>query len=244
MGVLVERGADAQYIGLSRNDVLFASQRYMEGRREIHKNDPAQQTKTSGRSDPQTEAAGTSSTEDLQTTGPGTGGCEESIQLMVELTNQHREVDALCAIVSRSLSIIRVGLPEMCNYVLQKRPCADSATLQAVPDTRSRIPHGMYTDAMGFRHRKYGQNNIKGIVGVAVAEGPAGKTSRKAPTTYVKIKWAGIAHADAVLCPNGYSWITRSDFIRMVGQIVADAKIREAWKNQQERYTRWIECSS
>lgn len=154
----------------------------------------------------------------------------------MSINDDYRNVDAWCYVGSGSFSIVCIGPIGNCKYVLERGVFGSTAWLQNGSDSRNRISHITYTDEMGLRHYRYGRNNIKGIVGVAVAGRPSCRCSPRAPTTYVKIKWVDIARMDSILCHKCCSWITRSDFIRMVGRALSDFLIYKALIRQEERY--------
>ncbi|KAJ5701403.1 hypothetical protein N7488_008951 [Penicillium malachiteum] len=114
-----------------------------------------------------------------------------------------------------------------------------TVTLRNVSDWRNRVPQIMHLHSNGTRTRKYGRENILGIYGVLYTGKRSIDELRKTPTIYVKVKWTGIDDEDAGLCPGDYSWITRSELIRMIGQTLADMKIQEAWVEQVAQYARW-----
>ncbi|KAJ5853052.1 hypothetical protein N7534_005595 [Penicillium rubens] len=91
------------------------------------------------------------------------------------------------------------------------------------------------------KYWRYSKENVVGICGVAFEE-------RKFPdriyklrkAVWVKIKWRNIVIIDRGLLQGDFSWIPRDDFVRLCGsKNVAESKLREAWKRQEERYIIW-----
>ncbi|CAG7947290.1 unnamed protein product [Penicillium salamii] len=88
---------------------------------------------------------------------------------------------------------------------------------------------------------RYSKENAIGICGVAFEE-------RKFPdrvyklrrTVWAKIKWRNIATVDKGLLQGDYFWVPRDDFSRLCGsKDLAESRLREAWKRQEERYINW-----
>ena len=243
LGVLLECGADPQYVGLSENAVRLDQEspqsfENVAGRPGIPAHEHLQEFRTTNVSEPQMAAPTSSADGDLSIEG-GNEERDDGILAMMKslsINDGARKVDAWCYIGIGRFSIVRIGPLEMCKYIFEKGVYRNIASLQNVSDSRSRISHITYTDEMGLPQRRYGRDNIKGIAGVVIAERSSWKYSRKAPTIYVKIKWVGIEHRDSVLCPHSYSWITRLDFLQMVGRAFGDFHIQRAWKRQEERY--------
>ena len=150
----------------------------------------------------------------------------------------HYRIDACCRIGVGHRFIIRLGPASACKYVLNNLSAASTDNLQNVSDPTTRLSSLLYIDSQGDRRRKYGKANIQGIGGVAVRSSQ-GSTLRRSPAIYVKLKWAGITESDALMCNNGFNWTTRSDFISLVGQKMADSSIRQAWIIQERRYANW-----
>lgn len=132
--------------------------------------------------------------------------------------------------------IVRYGSKRRAKYVIQPGRGYNTAGLQQVSDPESRIPHVMKRDESGIKRRYYGIDNIEGIMGVAIMEKGDNTSHSKAPTTYAKVKWIHIREEHKHLCTNRNNWNTRSDLIGMIGQEMADEKMKEAWEVQEERY--------
>ena len=135
--------------------------------------------------------------------------------------------------------IVRYGPKKAAKYVVQQNKAYSTAGLQQVSDNESRLSSVMVRDGMGIKSRRYGLEHIVGIVGVAIVERTLNVQPSKAPTTYVKIKWTGISEHDRHLCKDGNNWSTRSDLISMVGQELAESKIKSAWEKQEAKYNNW-----
>ena len=212
VGVLLECGADPEYVDLSGNAVLLHQESPQSfestaGRPGIPAHEHLQEFRTTNVSEPQTVAQRGSTDGDLSIEGRNEERDDGILAMMnsLSINDGARKVDAWCYIGTGSFSIVRIGPLEMCKYLFEKGVYGNIASLQNVSDSRNHISHITYTDEMGLPHRRYGRDNIKGIAGVVIAERRSWKCFRKAPTTYVKIKWVGIEHRDSVLCPHNYS---------------------------------------
>jgi hypothetical protein len=149
--------------------------------------------------------------------------------------------DAWCRMRRTIMLIVRYGPPRFAKYVIQPGVGYDTDGLQEVSDAESRLCDIMIKDGRGVKRRRYGLVNIIGIVGVASIElQQCNPDSTKAPTTYVKVKWKNIDMEHKHLCPNGTSWIRRTDLIVLMGKAMADLKISEAWDRQERRYIDWM----
>lgn len=82
---------------------------------------------------------------------------------------------------------------------------------------------------------------MAGVVGVAIMDRNGNRVYRKAPSTYLKIKWINIAEEDCHLCPDGYIWIPRADLTAMLGREHSDRIIREVWGKQDTKHMQWLE---
>ncbi|GLA79210.1 hypothetical protein AtubIFM55763_004055, partial [Aspergillus tubingensis] len=83
--------------------------------------------------------------------------------------------------------IVRYGPKQAAKYVIQSGKGHNFDGLPQVSDSESRLCSIMERDKRGKRRRRYGPENIEGIVGVAILERPPNTKSSKAPTTYVKL---------------------------------------------------------
>ncbi|PYH64023.1 uncharacterized protein BO88DRAFT_458515 [Aspergillus vadensis CBS 113365] len=89
------------------------------------------------------------------------------------------------------------------KYVIQSGKGHNFNGLQQVSDSESRLCSIMDRDKQDKKHRRYGPENIKEIISVAILERlPITKTS-KAPMTYVKLKWTNIKEEDKNLYRDG-----------------------------------------
>ncbi|GLA79020.1 hypothetical protein AtubIFM55763_001433 [Aspergillus tubingensis] len=135
--------------------------------------------------------------------------------------------------------IVRYGPKQACKYLIQSGKEHSFDGLQQVSDPESRLCSIMERDKRGKLRRRYGPENIEGIVGVAILERPPKTKSSKAPTTYVKLKWTNIEEEDKHLCRGGTNWITRTDLIELTNEELATSKITETWEKQEARYNNW-----
>ena len=94
----------------------------------------------------------------------------------------------------------------------------------------------------GNRSWRYTKHNVVGIYGIASEERDPNKRYKSDPCTWLKIKWRDLKVEDTQKMQNSCSWIPRSDFTRFCnGKRAADAKIKEVWNNQEERYQRVLQ---
>jgi hypothetical protein len=93
---------------------------------------------------------------------------------------------------------------------------------------------------------RYTKHNVAGICGVVSEERNNPKKRYKSdPCTWLKIKWKDLGPEDIEKLPDSYSWIPRSDFVRFCnGKRAADAKIKEVWDRQEERYQRFLQSDT
>ncbi|KAJ5481390.1 hypothetical protein N7475_000312 [Penicillium sp. IBT 31633x] len=89
---------------------------------------------------------------------------------------------------------------------------------------------------------RYTKHNVVGICGVVSEERNNPKKRYKSdPCTWLKIKWKDLRPEDLQKLPDSYSWIPRSDFVRFCnGKRAANAKIKEVWDRQEDRYQRFL----
>ncbi|BCS00138.1 uncharacterized protein AKAW2_50479S [Aspergillus luchuensis] len=147
--------------------------------------------------------------------------------------------DAWFMMLAAEKLIVRYGPKQACKYVIQSGKGHNSDGLPQVSDPESRLCSIMEKDKRGKNRRRYGPENIEGIVGVAILERPLNTKSSKAPTTYVKLNWTNIKEEDKHLCRDGTNWITRTDLIEITNEELATSKITEAWEKQEARYNNW-----
>ncbi|GAA93030.1 hypothetical protein AKAW_11142 [Aspergillus luchuensis IFO 4308] len=147
--------------------------------------------------------------------------------------------DACFMMLAAEKLIVRYGPKQACKYVIQSGKEHSFDGLQQVSDPESRLCSIMERDKRGKLRRRYGPENIEGIVGVAILERPPKTKSSKAPTTYVKLKWTNIEEEDKHLCRGGTNWITRTDLIELTNEELATSKITETWEKQEARYNNW-----
>ncbi|KAB8213192.1 hypothetical protein BDV33DRAFT_210444 [Aspergillus novoparasiticus] len=138
-------------------------------------------------------------------------------------------------------AIVRLGPRRHPKYEIRSAKGYRTTDLQDVSDAESRISSIMTRDQTGRRRRLYGLDNIAGLDGVAIVGNGALTSSKRAPSTYVKIKWVDIREEHADLCRNGRNWAPRSDLIAIIGKELADEKIKQMWNVQEERYANWKE---
>jgi hypothetical protein len=132
--------------------------------------------------------------------------------------DEYRQTDAWCIVGRAIMQIVSLGPIDMCTYIFHATWCIHVTALQEISDPKSRIPNIKFIDSCGFKRRKYGWKNIKSIVG-AVSMGDLTENFHQlAPRTYLKIEWTEIEPTDHALCPDGYSWVTRTEIIKMYGQ--------------------------
>ncbi|KAI2858192.1 hypothetical protein CBS76997_11393 [Aspergillus niger] len=147
--------------------------------------------------------------------------------------------DAWFMMLAAENLIVRYGPKQACKYVIQSGTGHNFDGLQQVSDSKSRLCSIMDRDKRGKTRRRYGPENIEGIVGVAILERPPNTKSSKAPTTYVKLEWTNIKEEDKHLCRDGTNWITRTNLIEITNEELATSKITEAWEKQETRYNNW-----
>lgn len=148
-------------------------------------------------------------------------------------------VEAWCRVGRGAWLIVRLGPPGRCRYALNKAYCAHLASLPDVSDTRLRIPNITRSHDGWSGARKYSYKNVEEFSAVVIAERRDNVGYQRATRLYVKIKWTQIDDEDLHLCPDGYSWIPRSELVRLVGRSVAYTKINEMWITQEARYEEW-----
>ncbi|RDH26444.1 hypothetical protein BDQ94DRAFT_177804 [Aspergillus welwitschiae] len=129
--------------------------------------------------------------------------------------------DAWFMMLAAEKLIVRYGPKRAGKYVIQSGKGHKFDGLQQVSDKESRLWSVMDRDKRGIKHRRYGPENIEGIVGVAILERPPNPESSKAPTTYVKLKWTNMKEEDKHLCRGGTNWITRKDLIHITNEELA-----------------------
>lgn len=93
---------------------------------------------------------------------------------------------------------------------------------------------------------RYTKHNVVGIYGVASEERKKPNSECKSdPCTWLKIKWKDLWPEDTKKTQYSCSWIPRSDFLRFCnGKRAADAKIKEVWGKQEERYHRVLQSDA
>ncbi|KAF3009267.1 hypothetical protein E8E15_001916 [Penicillium rubens] len=103
-----------------------------------------------------------------------------------------------------------------------------------------RISQIKYEDEKGEEHWQYTRENVIGIVGVAIEEREESlREYKKAPETWIKIKWRNIKKEHEKLLSRNCSWIPKSDLIRLTDKKSTENKIGAAWDRQEERYCRY-----
>jgi hypothetical protein len=147
--------------------------------------------------------------------------------------------DAWCRVRRAKKLIVRYGPPQAAKYVIQPGVGYNTDGLQEVSDAESRLCDIKIKDGRGEKHRRYGLENIAGIYGVAIMDLPHNSTFSKAPTTYIKIKWKDIDEEHKHLCREGCNWIRRTDLKDLIGEEMAELKIKQAWERQETRYNTW-----
>ncbi|GLA10230.1 hypothetical protein AnigIFM60653_002107 [Aspergillus niger] len=147
--------------------------------------------------------------------------------------------DAWFMMLAAENLIVRYGPKQAAKYVIQSGKGHNFDGLQQVSDSKSRLCSIMDRDKRGKTRRRYGPENIEGIVGVAILERPPNSESSIAPTTYVKLKWTNIKEEDKHLCRDGTNWITRTNLIEITNEELATSSITEAWEKQETRYNNW-----
>ncbi|KAJ5654972.1 hypothetical protein N7490_001975 [Penicillium lividum] len=241
LDVLIECGAEGQHIQFPESIVSLDS---VDGQASAHMQQQlpstliqnAAESQTSG-IEPQRRSSPIDGTE-IDEGQRGTRDDHISHTMgALRINDMHSRVDAWGYIGTGCFSIMRIGSLEACKYIFKIGLLGNTESLQNVSDSQSRISHITYIDEMGRTQRRYGRENVQEITGVVIAGTPSWSL-RRAPTTYVKIKWTRISFRHSALCPNDESWITRTDFLRMVGRVVGDDRIHRAWQRQEERYSR------
>ncbi|RDH27287.1 hypothetical protein BDQ94DRAFT_185016 [Aspergillus welwitschiae] len=192
--------------------------------------------------DPDTAIA---SVEEPDSAGSSNPNEDNDGELLVRLDTLSKDghsngvADAWFMMLAAENLIVRYGPKQACKYVIQSGTGHNFDGLQQVSDSKSRLCSIMDRDKRGKTRRRYGPENIEGIVGVAILERPPNTKSSKAPTTYVKLKWTNIKEEDKHLCRDGTNWITRTNLIKLTNEELATSKITEAWEKQETRYNNW-----
>ncbi|KAJ5481368.1 hypothetical protein N7475_000180 [Penicillium sp. IBT 31633x] len=91
------------------------------------------------------------------------------------------------------------------------------------------------------KHWRYSKENVIGICGVAFEKRKfPDRVYKLRKAVWVKIKWRNIVTIGKGLLQGDCSWIPRDDFIRLCdSKNLAESKLKEAWKRQEERYIIW-----
>lgn len=106
-----------------------------------------------------------------------------------------------------------------------------------------------YENEKGEKVWVYTKENAQGIVGIAIEVRRNNRDYKRNPQVWVKIKWKNIKPEHKMLLikldPDDVSkrhssWIPKSDLVRLVGRKAAEARISEAWENQENRHLNYL----
>jgi hypothetical protein len=103
----------------------------------------------------------------------------------------------------------------------------------------------------GGKDWRYTSKNVIGIVGSAIEVTDPLKERKRAPQTWIKIKWKNIHEDDQemllvnvdfldTLSMRHSSWITKSDLVRLMGREIATSNIIGAWKSQEALHLKYL----
>ncbi|KAJ5982378.1 hypothetical protein N7451_012478 [Penicillium sp. IBT 35674x] len=169
VGVLVECGAEAQYLGLSEDVVPIhsvdpQSSTHVQQDSELLVSESVAESRTSRTLEPQSRNSSIDSTErDLVNEGENDAHDDDIFRMMgaLAISDGHRRVDAWCYIGTGCFSIMRIGPLETCKYVFEKEVYGNTGSLQNLSDSQNRISNITFTDETGYVHRRYGWENIE-----------------------------------------------------------------------------------
>lgn len=187
--------------------------------------------------------------DDLSPSARGTTEPDEpELLATLDPSNDEEEGDALIdgwgTLRGSAFVILQYGPRHGARYKFKYRHGYTNASMNSISESSLRISQiKLSPRSKGWRYTK---NNVVGIYGVASEERKnPNKKYKSDPCTWLKIKWKDLRSEDTDKMQNSCSWIPRSDFIRFCnGKSAADAKIKEIWDKQEERYQRVLQSDT
>ncbi|CAG7946030.1 unnamed protein product [Penicillium olsonii] len=187
--------------------------------------------------------------DDLSPSARGTTEPEEpELLATLDPSNDEEESDALVdgwgTLRGSSFVILQYGPRHGARYKFKYRHGYTNAFMNSMSESSLRI--SQIKVSPGSKNWRYSKNNVVGIYGIASEERKnPNKKYKSDPCTWLKIKWKDLRSEDTDKTQNFCSWIPRSDFIRFCnGKRAADAKIKEVWDKQEERYQRVLQSDT
>ncbi|KAJ5752784.1 hypothetical protein N7520_009701 [Penicillium odoratum] len=133
--------------------------------------------------------------------------------------------------------IFRTGPSQAPRYEFHRTTAYSVPEPKCIYERSNRISQLRWEDENGNKHWQYTRENIGGTAAITVAERDDNKTiCVQCPQTWVKIEWKNIKEEHQELLIGGYSWIPRSDMIRLLGEKQAAIRLQFAWDVQEHRY--------
>ncbi|KAI1828798.1 hypothetical protein DTO027I6_10178 [Penicillium roqueforti] len=173
----------------------------------------------------------------------------QDLELLVSLdpSDDDEETDAVVdgwgTLRRSTFVILQYGPRHGARYKAKYRNGYTNDGMNNISDQSLRI--SQLKTGPGNRSWRYTKHNVVGIYGVASEERDPNKEYKSDPCTWLKIKWRDLTEDDSKTVQLSCSWIPRSDFIRFCnGKRAADAKIKEVWNKQEERYLRVLQSDT
>ncbi|KAJ5337424.1 uncharacterized protein N7506_005446 [Penicillium brevicompactum] len=187
--------------------------------------------------------------DDLSPSARGTTEPEEpELLATLDPSNDEEESDALVdgwgTLRGSSFVILQYGPRHGARYKFKYRHGYTNAFMNSMSESSLRISQIKVSPRS--KVWRYTKNNVVGIYGIASEERKnPNKKYKSDPCTWLKIKWKDLKSEDTDKMQDFCSWIPRSDFIRFCnGKRAADAKIKEVWDKQEERYQRVLQSDT
>lgn len=187
--------------------------------------------------------------DDLSPSTRGTTEPEEpELLATLDPSNDEEESDALVdgwgTLRGSTFVILQYGPRHGARYKFKYRHGYTNEFMNSMSESSLRI--SQIKVSPGSKNWRYSKNNVVGIYGIASEERKnPNKKYKSDPCTWLKIKWKDLRSEDTDKTQNFCSWIPRSDFIRFCnGKRAADAKIKEVWDKQEERYQRVLQSDT
>ena len=169
---------------------------------------------------------------------------DPEILASLDPSNDDEESDAIVdgwgTLRRSTFVILQYGPRHGARYKVKYRHGYTNASMNNISDRNLRVSQLM--DGPGTKDWRYTKDNVVGIYGVASEERKdPNKKYKSDPCLWLKIKWKGLRPGDTENMQRHCSWIPKSDFIRFCnGKRSAEAKIKEVWDKQEERYQRVV----
>ncbi|KAK9846701.1 hypothetical protein MYU51_001387 [Penicillium brevicompactum] len=173
---------------------------------------------------------------------------EPELLATLDPSNDEEESDALVdgwgTLRGSSFVILQYGPRHGARYKFKYRHGYTNAFMNSMSESSLRISRIKVSPRS--KVWRYTKNNVVGIYGIASEERKnPNKKYKSDPCTWLKIKWKDLKSEDTDKMQDSCSWIPRSDFIRFCnGKRAADAKIKEVWDKQEERYQRVLQSDT